>query len=336
MSTKRLQIIDYDIKQADNANTLGGKTPSEFASASDVEALKEKVGDTSVSEQISSAIDGISYSVDDDLSDTSTNPVQNKVVTEAVVALAVLANDASTQIENLADAISNKANADHTHSNYADATHTHKYAGSSSVGGAATSANKVNKSLSILLNGTSAGTFNGSSAVSVNITPSAIGAVTMDCSGVSGTTSANKIIVSEDEPTVENGAIWVNPTPIIDTGWQEITLNTADFKVYGDLASNTPIYRRVGDMVQIKGAVSPTSATNSLGATTPIEIGTIPVDCAPSTLTVYAVCHGSGNAIWLLNVTPNGIIGAARYAIGDTSSTPATSAWMPFSITYLI
>lgn len=59
--------------------------------------------------------------------------------------------------------------------------HTHNYAGSSSAGGAATSANKVNKSLSIKLNGgttegTNLFTFDGSAEKAINITPSAIGA----------------------------------------------------------------------------------------------------------------------------------------------------------------
>lgn len=62
-----------------------------------------------------------------------------------------------------------------------DSSHTHNYAGSSSAGGAATSANKVNSSLTVKLNsgtteGTNMFTFNGSAAKSVNITPSAIGA----------------------------------------------------------------------------------------------------------------------------------------------------------------
>lgn len=65
--------------------------------------------------------------------------------------------------------------------NKADKSHTHNYAGSSSAGGAATSANKVNSSLVVKLNGgttegTNLFTFNGSAAKSINITPSAIGA----------------------------------------------------------------------------------------------------------------------------------------------------------------
>ena len=63
----------------------------------------------------------------------------------------------------------------------ATSDHTHNYAGSSSAGGAATSANKVNKSLTVKLNsgsteGTDLFTFNGSTAKTVNVTPSAIGA----------------------------------------------------------------------------------------------------------------------------------------------------------------
>ena len=54
--------------------------------------------------------------------------------------------------------------------------HTHSYAGSSSVGGSATSANKVNNKLTLQLNGTTSKTFDGSSAQTFNVTPSGIGA----------------------------------------------------------------------------------------------------------------------------------------------------------------
>ena len=63
----------------------------------------------------------------------------------------------------------------------AASSHTHNYAGSSSVGGAANSANKVNTNLTIKLNGgttegTNLFTFNGSVAKTLDITPSSIGA----------------------------------------------------------------------------------------------------------------------------------------------------------------
>lgn len=63
----------------------------------------------------------------------------------------------------------------------AKSDHTHNYAGSSSAGGAATSANKVNSNLVVKLNSgttedTNLFTFNGSAAKTINITPRAIGA----------------------------------------------------------------------------------------------------------------------------------------------------------------
>ena len=62
-----------------------------------------------------------------------------------------------------------------------DTGHTHNYAGSSSAGGAATSANKVNSNLVVKLNsgsteGTNLFTFNGGAAKTINITPDNIGA----------------------------------------------------------------------------------------------------------------------------------------------------------------
>lgn len=45
---------------ADNADTVDNKHADEFASASELEELKDKVGDESVSSQISTAMEGIS------------------------------------------------------------------------------------------------------------------------------------------------------------------------------------------------------------------------------------------------------------------------------------
>lgn len=67
-------------------------------------------------------------------------------------------------------------------SDYAVAGHTHNYAGSSSAGGAATSANKVNAALTINLNGTSQGAWDGSSAKSINITAASVGATSVTIS----------------------------------------------------------------------------------------------------------------------------------------------------------
>lgn len=60
--------------------------------------------------------------------------------------------------------------------------HTHNYAGSSSAGGAATSANKVNAALTINLNGTSQGAWDGSSAKSISITAASVGSTSVTIS----------------------------------------------------------------------------------------------------------------------------------------------------------
>lgn len=67
-------------------------------------------------------------------------------------------------------------------SDYAVAGHTHNYAGSSSAGGAATSAKKVNNALTINLNGTSQGAWDGSSAKSISITAASVGATSVTIS----------------------------------------------------------------------------------------------------------------------------------------------------------
>lgn len=56
MSTKKLQILNSVIKQAENADTIDGKHADEFATTSDVNSLKTLVGDVAVSEQINNAV----------------------------------------------------------------------------------------------------------------------------------------------------------------------------------------------------------------------------------------------------------------------------------------
>ena len=58
MATKKLQIVGSLISQATDADTVDGKHADEFAAASDVEDLQTLVGDTKVSEQITTAVEG--------------------------------------------------------------------------------------------------------------------------------------------------------------------------------------------------------------------------------------------------------------------------------------
>ena len=112
----------------------------------------------------------------------------SELINSAPTTLDTLGEIATAMAENadvvsaLEEAIGTKANANHNHSGVylPDST---TYAGSSTKGGAATSANKVNNSIAIKLNGgttegTNLFTFDGSTPKTINITPASIGAAT--------------------------------------------------------------------------------------------------------------------------------------------------------------
>lgn len=74
------------------------------------------------------------------------------------------------QIDDIHDLLSTKANS----------VHTHEYAGSSTAGGSATSAEKVMHILSISQNGQNKKSFDGSVNVDIDVTPSSIGAANLN------------------------------------------------------------------------------------------------------------------------------------------------------------
>ena len=79
--------------------------------------------------------------VDTELSDTSTNPLQNKTVKAKFDAVDSQISSLGIDNNNQWTKINSKADADHNHdSAYAAKNHTHNYAGSSTAGGSATSA----------------------------------------------------------------------------------------------------------------------------------------------------------------------------------------------------
>lgn len=109
-------------------------------------------------------------------------------------------------------------------------SHTHNYAGSSSAGGAATSANKVNKSLTVKLNsgateGTNQFTFDGSAAKSVNVTPSAIGALPLSGGTLTGNLTGKYIT-----------GTWLQTTAVTDKAGRIATIDNDGWIYYRTLA----------------------------------------------------------------------------------------------------
>ena len=165
------------------AYTLGANVPSDAKFTDTTYNIATTDSDGLMSAEDKAKLDSVSadaskVSIDDALSSTSTNPVQNKIVSAAISDLRQLVGDESVS-DRINVAISDKAHVDHTHtasevgadesgaadralssanshtntkfaelntalSNKADSEHTHNYAGSDRAGGSATSANKLN------------------------------------------------------------------------------------------------------------------------------------------------------------------------------------------------
>lgn len=85
-------------------------------------------------------------------------------------------------------------------STFTPSSHTHQYAGSASVGGPA---NSVANALTISLNGTSQGAYNGSAAKSINVTPASIGAATSGHTHNAATTSAAGFMSAADKQKLD-------------------------------------------------------------------------------------------------------------------------------------
>lgn len=116
-----------------------------------------------------------------------------------------------------------------------------------------------------------------------------------------------------------------------DSGWTNVTLSSS-FKAYGNNSSNTPQYRKTGNVIEIRGIVSPKS--DLAGSNTGVTIFTLPSGYRP-TKTVYEICQGSGRNVWLLTINTNGTVQFSRYGI-TANATANTSAWLCFNKIFMV
>ena len=115
---------------------------------------------------------------------------------------------------------------------------------------------------------------------------------------------------------------------IKDGGWENATLNSG-FTQYD--SGSTPQYRKVGKLVEIRGAVKPTSDIASGGSATIFDL---PTGCRPSN-NIYVLCQGSGKNFWLLTIYEGGSIVVSRYGSTANAKCP-TGAWLPFHATFTV
>ena len=171
--------------------------------------------------------DGTNYQLIGDINtDTNTTYSTGTATTAGITKLYTgtgSATDGTMTQKAITDALGGKASS----------SHTHNYAGSSSAGGAATSANKVNSNLVVKLNGgstegTNMFTFNGSTAKTINITASGIGAAASSHTHGVASTSANGFLKQLDGSTshfMRGDGTWATPP---NTTYSTFKAATAD------------------------------------------------------------------------------------------------------------
>lgn len=131
----------------------------------------------------------------------------------------------------------------------------------------------------------------------------------------------------------ENKAVSVNKNGWLvsaDSNWHTATLSSA-FKPYDNDSKLIPKYRKINNVVQVCGRVSPKSVLP--GSVVSTTIFTLPKEFRPSATYQY-VCQGSGKNTWLLGISNTGDVTFSRYGCTGFIDCP-TNAWLSFSATFM-
>jgi len=108
---------------------------------------------------------------------------------------------------------------------------------------------------------------------------------------------------------------------------------TSDFKCYSDNILFSPKCRKIGEVISVRGILSPTKILTNQG--TELLMFTLPALYSPRFMPRYFVCHGSGSNKWLLTVKENGNVMISRYGTTSFIDIPE-NAWLPFDVTFMI
>ena len=121
------------------------------------------------------------------------------------------------------------------------------------------------------------------------------------------------------------------PVSFSASEWTDLTLSD-DFVVYANNnPANKPAYKAIGQMVCVRGIVSPKEAYTSTNTLKTIASG-IPEELRPP-FSLGFICQGSGFNKWLCSITPNGEVAISRYGTTSNVNVPA-NAWLIFTVVY--
>lgn len=116
---------------------------------------------------------------------------------------------------------------------------------------------------------------------------------------------------------------------IEDSGWINLKLTSA-FTLYG--TSAVAQYRKIGNLVMVRGQIKPTSEIAASGTNT--VMSSLPTGFRPSLDYVF-VCQGSSANRWTLTTYANGNLGVARYGTTEFVAIP-TNAWLVFNVMFFV
>lgn len=138
--------------------------------------------------------------------------------------------------------------------------------------------------------------------------------------------SSGKPYVSVSDASAWRSALGLT-TAAYDSGWKYFSFSSA-FENYG---TDHPMqYRRVGNVVELRGICKPTAEIASGGSAT---IGTLPAGYRPSD-TVYQLCQGSNKNTWLCSINSSGVVTFARYG-SNAYAAAGTGIWGTCHVTFL-
>lgn len=96
----------------------------------------------------------------------------------------------------------------------------------------------------------------------------------------------------------------------------------------------TPRYRKIGNLVQVKGTLSPSSNTNSFGSSGGAAVFTLPVGYRPSVVPITSIFQGTSTSFFARSINTLGVATISRYRDENGYETPITTSWMPFHFEY--
>lgn len=131
----------------------------------------------------------------------------------------------------------------------------------------------------------------------------------------------------------EPGVIDINLPLLFREEWHDLTLADG-FTVYGNAETNKPQYKQIGNLVMIKGVISPTATITSSTSSISMLSG-LPSEARPTGPDLQYICQGSALNKWLCTITTGGAVKISRYGDSDYVN-PTASTWLPINILYMV